>query len=183
MSKAASGDWYKRLGQAWGPTLNTAAAMDAYTLTDRATWSKFANKQNLTVLVEGDKKLFNQYGVILVNPAQIPQREGRRRPGLHRLADLARGPDRHRQLQDRRRPGLLPGSRPAGIVGIEIRERGFGENPRLSACGPQASLSQSSWSAKADHPRVCLPLSGFARDSRGLIKLRITRFATAKLGR
>ncbi|MFI5018477.1 MAG: extracellular solute-binding protein, partial [Dongiales bacterium] len=71
--KAASGDWYKNLGQGMGATLNTAAAMDAYTLADRATWSKFANKQNLTVLVEGDKKLFNQYGVILVNPAKHPK--------------------------------------------------------------------------------------------------------------
>jgi len=66
--KAASSDWYKSLGQGMGPTLNTAAAMNAYTLSDRATWSKFANKQHLAVLVEGDKRLFNQYGVILVNP-------------------------------------------------------------------------------------------------------------------
>jgi tungstate transport system substrate-binding protein len=70
--KAASGDWYKSLGQGMGPTLNTAAAMNAYTLADRATWSKFANKQDLTLLVEGDRKLFNQYGVILVNPAKHP---------------------------------------------------------------------------------------------------------------
>jgi tungstate transport system substrate-binding protein len=68
--KAASGDWYKSLGQGMGPTLNTAAAMNAYTLSDRATWSKFANKQHLALLVEGDKRLFNQYGVILVNPAK-----------------------------------------------------------------------------------------------------------------
>lgn len=70
--KAASGDWYKSLGQGMGPTLNTAAAMNAYTLSDRATWSKFANKQHLAILVEGDKRLFNQYGVILVNPAKHP---------------------------------------------------------------------------------------------------------------
>jgi len=70
--KAASGDWYKSLGQGMGPTLNTAAAMNAYTLSDRATWSKFANKQHLVILVEGDKRLFNQYGVILVNPAKHP---------------------------------------------------------------------------------------------------------------
>jgi len=69
--KAASGAWYKSLGQGMGPTLNTAAAMDAYALSDRATWSKFANKQNLVLLVEGDRKLFNQYGVILVNPAKF----------------------------------------------------------------------------------------------------------------
>ena len=70
--KQASGGWYKSLGQGMGPTLNAAAAMDAYTLADRATWSKFANKQHLTLLVEGDKRLFNQYGVILVNPARFP---------------------------------------------------------------------------------------------------------------
>lgn len=71
--KAASGSWYKSLGQGMGATLNTAAAMDAYTLADRATWSKFANKQHLALLVEGDKKLFNQYGVILVNSAKHPK--------------------------------------------------------------------------------------------------------------
>jgi len=70
--KTASGDWYKSLGQGMGPTLNTAAAMNAYTLSDRATWSKFANKQHLVILVEGDKRLFNQYGVILVNPQKHP---------------------------------------------------------------------------------------------------------------
>ena len=70
--KSASGDWYKSLGQGMGPTLNTAAAMNAYTLSDRATWSKFANKQHLVILVEGDKRLFNQYGVILVNPQKHP---------------------------------------------------------------------------------------------------------------
>lgn len=70
--KAASGSWYKSLGQGMGPTLNTAAAMNAYTLSDRATWSKFANKQDLEILVSGDKRLFNQYGVILVNPAKFP---------------------------------------------------------------------------------------------------------------
>ncbi len=70
--KPASGSWYKSLGQGMGPTLNAAAAMEAYTLADRATWSKFANKQDLVLLVEGDRRLFNQYGVILVNPAKFP---------------------------------------------------------------------------------------------------------------
>jgi tungstate transport system substrate-binding protein len=70
--KAASGSWYKNLGQGMGPTLNTTAAMNAYTLSDRATWSKFANKQDIELLVAGDKRLFNQYGVILVNPGKFP---------------------------------------------------------------------------------------------------------------
>ena len=70
--KAASGGWYKSLGQGMGPTLNASSAMNAYTLSDRATWSKFANKRDLELLVAGDKRLFNQYGVILVNPAKYP---------------------------------------------------------------------------------------------------------------
>jgi tungstate transport system substrate-binding protein len=62
------GPWYKSLGQGMGATLNTAAAGNGYTLTDRATWIHFKNKQNLVIEVEGDKRLFNQYGVMLVNP-------------------------------------------------------------------------------------------------------------------
>jgi tungstate transport system substrate-binding protein len=66
------GPWYKALGQGMGATLNTAAASNAYTLTDRATWIHFKNKQDLVIEVQGDKRLFNQYGVMLVNPAQCP---------------------------------------------------------------------------------------------------------------
>ena len=62
------GPWYKAIGQGMGATLNTAAASNAYTLTDRATWIHFKNKRNLVIEVEGDKRLFNQYGVFLVNP-------------------------------------------------------------------------------------------------------------------
>jgi len=62
------GPWYKPIGQGMGATLNTAAASNAYTLTDRATWINFKNKQNLVIEVEGDKRLFNQYGIMLVNP-------------------------------------------------------------------------------------------------------------------
>jgi len=67
-----SGGWYKALGQGMGPTLNTAAAMNAYTLADRGTWLSFRNRGELEVVVEGDKRLFNQYGVVLVNPAKFP---------------------------------------------------------------------------------------------------------------
>jgi tungstate transport system substrate-binding protein len=69
---AASGAWYREAGAGMGATLNTAAAMGAYALSDRATWSSFANKGELAVLVEGDARLFNPYGVILVNPARHP---------------------------------------------------------------------------------------------------------------
>ena len=56
-----------------GPTLNTASSMNGYTLTDRGTWLSFKNRGDLAILVEGDKRLFNQYGVMLVNPAKHPQ--------------------------------------------------------------------------------------------------------------
>lgn len=64
--------WYRETGSGMGPTLNTAAGLAAYALTDRGTWLAFSNKQDLAILVEGDKRLFNQYGVILVNPAKYP---------------------------------------------------------------------------------------------------------------
>jgi tungstate transport system substrate-binding protein len=64
--------WYRETGSGMGPTLNTAAGMSAYTLTDRGTWLSFKNRGPLDIAVEGDKRLFNQYGVILVNPAKHP---------------------------------------------------------------------------------------------------------------
>jgi tungstate transport system substrate-binding protein len=67
------GGWYRDLGQGMGATLNIAAAMNAYTLTDRATWANFKNRQGLEILTEGDPALFNPYGSILVNPAKWPQ--------------------------------------------------------------------------------------------------------------
>ena len=64
--------WYRDTGSGMGPALNTAAAMNAYVLADRGTWLSFKNRQNLKIIVEGDAKLFNQYGVILVNPKRHP---------------------------------------------------------------------------------------------------------------
>ena len=64
--------WYRDTGSGMGPALNTAAAMNAYILADRGTWLSFKNRQNLKIIVEGDAKLFNQYGVILVNPKKHP---------------------------------------------------------------------------------------------------------------
>lgn len=69
----ASGDWYLETGSGMGATLNTAVGKHAYTLTDRGTWLSFANKDDFKVLVEGDPTLFNQYGVILVNPEKHPR--------------------------------------------------------------------------------------------------------------
>ena len=64
------GEWYRETGSGMGPTLNTASAMNAYALADRGTWLSFRNRGELVILVEGDTKLFNQYGVMLVNPAK-----------------------------------------------------------------------------------------------------------------
>lgn len=69
---AGKGTWYRETGSGMGPTLNTASAMNAYAFTDRGTWLSFKNRGDLVIVVEGDQKLFNQYGVMLVNPAKHP---------------------------------------------------------------------------------------------------------------
>jgi tungstate transport system substrate-binding protein len=67
-----NGAWYKSIGQGMGAALNIASASNAYVLSDRGTWLSFKNRGDLTISAEGDKRLFNQYGVILVNPAKHP---------------------------------------------------------------------------------------------------------------
>lgn len=69
---APEGSWYRQLGSGMGPTLNTAAAMNAYALTDRATWLAFDNRQDLSLLFEGDPILFNQYGSLLMSERRHP---------------------------------------------------------------------------------------------------------------
>jgi tungstate transport system substrate-binding protein len=69
---AEKGPWYKDIGQGMGAALNTAAATNAYLLSDRGTWLSFKNKGDLVIVVEGDRRLFNQYGVMLVNPEKHP---------------------------------------------------------------------------------------------------------------
>ena len=69
---AVGGSWYRETGAGMGATLNTAVGMNAYVLSDRATWMSFGNKGQLKMLVEGDSRLFNPYGVILVNPERFP---------------------------------------------------------------------------------------------------------------
>ena len=68
----SKGAWYRDIGQGMGAALNTAAAMSAYVLSDRGTWIAFRNRGDLVLAVEGDQRLFNQYGIILVNPAKFP---------------------------------------------------------------------------------------------------------------
>jgi tungstate transport system substrate-binding protein len=69
---SGKGTWYRETGSGMGPTLNTASAMNAYAFTDRGTWLSFRNRGDLVIVVEGDQRLFNQYGVMLVNPAKHP---------------------------------------------------------------------------------------------------------------
>jgi tungstate transport system substrate-binding protein len=76
-AQSASGGWYRETGSGMGATLNTATGMGAYVLTDRATWIAFGNKGDFKILAEGDERLFNQYGVILVNPEKHPNVKAR----------------------------------------------------------------------------------------------------------
>jgi tungstate transport system substrate-binding protein len=69
---AGRGSWYREIGQGMGAALNTAGAMGAYVLSDRGTWISFKNRGDLKIVVEGDRRLFNQYGVMLVNPEKYP---------------------------------------------------------------------------------------------------------------
>jgi len=74
--KHASGIWYRETGSGMGATLNTASGLEAYALTDRGTWVSFGNKGNLEILVQGDRRLFNQYVVIVVNPVRFSHVRG-----------------------------------------------------------------------------------------------------------
>ena len=70
------GAWYREVGQGMGPALNTAAGMNAYVLSDRGTWLSFKNRGELAIVVEGDRRLFNQYGIILVNKPSVKREMG-----------------------------------------------------------------------------------------------------------
>jgi tungstate transport system substrate-binding protein len=94
---ATKGTWYRDVGQGMGPALNTAAAMNAYILADRATWLNFKNRAELDILVQGDEKLFNQYGVILVNPAK---HAGVKKEMGQAFIDWLVGPDGQRTIAD-----------------------------------------------------------------------------------
>jgi tungstate transport system substrate-binding protein len=69
---AQKGAWYQETGSGMGPALNTASGLGAYILCDRGTWLSFKNRGDPAILVQGDRRLFNQYGIMLVNPARHP---------------------------------------------------------------------------------------------------------------
>ena len=105
---AKKGAWYKDTGSGMGPTLNTASSMNGYVLADRGTWLSFKNRGDLAILVEGDQKLFNQYGVMLVNPARHPHVKKDLGQQFVDWVGLAAGTGGDRRLQDRRRAAVLP---------------------------------------------------------------------------
>jgi tungstate transport system substrate-binding protein len=113
-AKAASGTWYRETGSGMGPTLNTASGMSAYALTDRGTWLSFQNRGELEVLVEGDKRLFNQYGVMLVNPAKHPNVKAELG---QRFVDWLIGPEGQKAIAEYKIDGeqlFFPNTRPTG---------------------------------------------------------------------
>ncbi len=104
---AQKGPWYRETGSGMGPALNTASSMNAYILADRGTWLSFKNRGDLAILVEGDKRLFNQYGVMLVNPAKHPHVKKDARSAVPGLDRVARRPAGDRAVRDRRAAALL----------------------------------------------------------------------------
>jgi len=115
----SKGPWYRDTGQGMGPALNTASSMNAYLLADRGTWLAFKNRGDLAILVEGDKRLHNQY-----------DGEEGSRTGVRRLAGFAGRPEGHRRLQDRRRAALLPERSPRGRMSGALRAPGPAPRPR-----------------------------------------------------
>jgi tungstate transport system substrate-binding protein len=101
------GSWYKDIGQGMGAALNTASATDSYLLSDRGTWLSFKNKGDLVIEIEGDKHLFNQYGVMLVNPEKHPHVKKELGQQFIDWLISPRGPKGNRRLQDQRRAIVL----------------------------------------------------------------------------
>jgi tungstate transport system substrate-binding protein len=99
---ALKGEWYKEIGQGMGPALNTASATNAYVLADRGTWLSFRNRGDLAVLVEGDGRLFNPYGAMLVNPARHPHVKA---ADGQRLIDWLVSPEGQKTIADYRIEG------------------------------------------------------------------------------
>ncbi|MCE1237348.1 MAG: substrate-binding domain-containing protein [Hyphomicrobiales bacterium] len=93
----ARGEWYREIGQGMGAALNTASAMNAYVLADRGTWLNFKNRGDLRISVEGDKRLFNQYGVMVVNPDKFPHVKAKE---AQIFVDWLTGPDGQKAIAD-----------------------------------------------------------------------------------
>lgn len=94
---ATRGTWYREIGQGMGAALNTAGGMNAYVLSDRATWLSFRNRGDLDILVEGDRRLFNQYGIMLVSPQRHPHVK---RAEAQAFIDWVVGPEGQKAIAD-----------------------------------------------------------------------------------
>lgn len=105
--ESSRGSGYKECGCGMGPALNMSASLGAYVLTDRGTWLSFKNRGDLTVLVEGDKRLFNQYGVMAVSQAKHPHVRGKEAQQFVDWIISTAGQSAHRRVQDQRRTALL----------------------------------------------------------------------------
>ena len=115
-AKAASGTWYREAGTGMGATINTGVGMGAYVFTDRATWSSFKNRGDYKIAVEGDKKLFNQYGIILVNPDKHPKVKKAEGQAFIDWVLSTRGAGRDQVVPDQRRAAVLPQRRPDRVM-------------------------------------------------------------------
>lgn len=111
---AIRGDWYREIGQGMGPALNAASATNAYTLADRGTWLSFRNRGDLAIVVEGDRRLFNPYGVMLVSPVKHPHVKA---TDGQAFVDWLVSPEGQRAIGDYRIGGealFFPDARPGG---------------------------------------------------------------------
>ena len=115
-----------------GATINTAVGMSAYVFTDRATWSSFKNRGDAKVAVEGDKKLFNQYGIILVSPAKHPKVKQAEGQAFIDWLLSAEGQRRHQVVPDQRRAAILPQCRADGMTRA-------GRAPCIDCCSQPSS--------------------------------------------
>ena len=137
----ASGTWYRETGSGMGASLNTAVGMSGYTLSDRGTWISFKNKADFRVLVEGDPQLFNQYGVILVNPAKHPHvkaAEGQQ------FIDWLLGPEGQRLIADYQ----IEGQQLFFRMHTGAEQRRYSKRSRFYSDSNRKSL-------RADHKKAC----------------------------
>ena len=129
------GSVVSRDGRGMGATLKLASAMNAYVLADRGTWLSFKNRGELGIVIEGDKRLFNQYAAILVNPDKHAQRQAGSGSGFHRLAGFVRRPEGDRRLQDRGLQPFFPDATAPGVLNPRVAVRCTREDIRTGGRG------------------------------------------------
>jgi hypothetical protein len=137
---ADKGPWYREIGQGMGAALNTASSMNGYVLADRGTWLSFKNRGELDIVVEGDKRLFNQYGVMLVNPEQHAHVKKELGQQFIDWLSLGGGPEGDHRLQDQRAAAVLRQRHGAGsMISPRLRSKTHGITAVDKACTHAAS--------------------------------------------